>query len=187
MKPLCSCPCSLLNVSQLEGDDNEEDNNDDNEGEGDGGSGDSGKKKMCPRRRWDEMNEQLEIDIEASFEFAKWNVAKSLMREILKCPQVCISADYRVCFIRDDNNKQFSITDFLKLATHRAGPKEGTAGGSNDKFTAALVPLLAVLLANNAPVSHILNKYFLHLALKYRVQALPPPKLPPLLHSHCGR
>ncbi len=75
------------------------------------------KKKMCPRRRWDEMNEQLEMDIEASFEFAKWNMAKSLTREILKCPQVCISADFCICFIHDDNDgKQFSIIDFLKLA-----------------------------------------------------------------------
>jgi hypothetical protein len=107
---------------------------------------------MCPRRQWDEMNEQLETDIEASFEFAKWNVAKSLMRQTLKCPQVCISADYRVCFIHDGNNgKQFAIIDFLKLETRQAGPKEGTAGGSNNKFAAAFVPLLAVLLANNIP------------------------------------
>jgi len=104
---------------QLEDDNDDNDNDKDNEGEGDGG-GDSGKKKkkkMCPRRRWDEMNEQLEMDIEASFEFAKWNMAKSLTREILKCPQVCISADFCICFIHDDNDgKQFSIIDFLKLA-----------------------------------------------------------------------
>ncbi len=177
----------LLNVLQLEGDNdnNDEEDNDeednDNEGEGDGDSGKKKKKKMCPWHRWDEMNEQLETDIEASFEFAKWNVAKNLMREILKCPQVCISADNCICFIRNCNNgKQFSIIYFLKLAMCRAGPKEGTAGGSNDKFTAAFFPLLAVLLANNAPISHTLNKYLLHLALKHRVRVLP---LPSSLHS----
>jgi hypothetical protein len=162
----------LANVSRLEGDDNddkEEEGNDD-KGGGDGGSGKKKKKIMCPWRRWDEMNEQLETDIEASIEFAKWNVAKSLMQEILKCPQVCISADYHICFIRNGiDGKQFSIIDFLKLATRRDGPKEGTARGSNNKFTAAFVPLLAVLLANNAPISHILNKYLLHLALKHRI------------------
>jgi hypothetical protein len=40
------------------------------------------KKKVCLRRQWDEMNRQLESEIETGFDFAKWNVAKNLMREV---------------------------------------------------------------------------------------------------------
>ncbi len=128
-------------------------------------------------RQWDEMNEALESEIEAAFQFAKWNVAKNLMREILKCPQVCISSDF--CLAHTDG-KDFSIIDFLQVATRQAGPNEGEGGrrsgdrrkNNRENFVLSFVPLLAVLLANSAPVSYIKNKHLLHLALKFKVRTL---------------
>jgi hypothetical protein len=62
------------------------------------------------------MNRQLESEIETSFDFAKWNVAKILMREIIKCPQVCISSDFCLAYV---NRHEFSIIYFLQVATRK--------------------------------------------------------------------
>ena len=116
------------------------------------------------------MNEQLENEIEAGFEFVKWNAAKSLMREILKCPRVCISADFRLAYV---DAREFSIIDFLQVATRKAGPNEGRRGGpgrrrknGEDNFVSSFAPLLAVLLANHAPASYVKNKMLYNLAVK---------------------
>jgi hypothetical protein len=160
----------VQNVQELRSDN--DDDADDKEDD-DANSSKKRTKRICPRRQWDEMNEQLESEIEAGFEFAKWNVAKNLMREILKCPRVCISSDYRLAHV---DGREFSIVDFLKVATRKAGPSEGAGGrshgGKRDDFVTRFVPLLAVLLANHAPVSYIINKRLYNLAARYRV---PPP------------
>jgi hypothetical protein len=179
----------LQNVQEMnddeDDDDDDDDDNDDgdpdyNDGDGTGPAGEKRKKKkkkICLRRQWDEMNEALESEIEAAFQFAKWNVAKNLMREILKCPQVCISSDFRLAHT---HGKDFSIIDFLQVATRQAGPNEGEGSrrsgdrrkNNRENFVLSFVPLLAVLLANRAPVSYIKNKHLLHLALKYKVRTL---------------
>jgi hypothetical protein len=181
----------LQNVQEVDNDDdNDDDDNDGDDGEdSDDDGNDQGdengqkkrkkkkKKKVCLMKQWDEMNEALESEIEAAFQFAKWNVAKNLMREILKCPQVCISSDFRLAHT---DGKDFSIIDFLQVATRQAGPHEGEGGrssGSGDRrknnrenFVSSFVPLLAALLANRAPVSYIKNKHLLNLALKYKIK-----------------
>ena len=127
---------------------------------------------MCLRRQWDEMNRQLESEIETGFDFAKWNVAKNLMREVLKCPQVCISSDFRLAYV---DRQEFSIIDFLQVATRKSGPGEVTASAARGSrrrpaprdFVASFVPLLAVLLANHAPVSYVKNKRLHALTLNY--------------------
>jgi hypothetical protein len=163
--------------------DDDDDNDDDDDGNDGTAAADSKRvKKICPRRQWDEMNEQLESEIEAGFEFAKWNVAKNLMREILKCPRVCISSDYRLAYV---DGKEFSIIDFLKVATRKSGPREGEQvgregrgggrrRGAGQDFVAQFVPLLAVLLANHAPVSYIINKRLYNLANRFRVPSAAP-------------
>ena len=156
-------------------DDEEEDRDEDNDVDDDGKKK---KKKVCLRRQWDEMNRQLESEIETGFDFAKWNVAKNLMREVLKCPQVCISSDFRLAYV---DRQEFSIIDFLQVATRKSGPGEVTAAASDDDgrrrrrrrpaaprdFVASFVPLLAVLLANHAPVSYVKNKRLHALTLNY--------------------
>jgi hypothetical protein len=152
----------LQNVQEIS---DEPDDDDDEDDEGDGRP-----KKVCLRRRWDEMNRQLETEIEASFEMAKWNVAKNLMREILKCPQVCISSDYRLAYVGE---QEFSIIDFLKVATRKSGPNEGKRGARRDDLAARFVPLLVVLLANHAPTTYIVNKRLYTLAARH-LAAAPP-------------
>ena len=152
-------------------DDDDEEDRDDNDVDDDG-SPKKKKKKVCLRRQWDEMNRQLESEIETGFDFAKWNVAKNLMREVLKCPQVCISSDFRLAYV---DRQEFSIIDFLQVATRKSGPGEVTASAARGSrrrpaprdFVASFVPLLAVLLANHAPVSYVKNKRLHALTLNY--------------------
>jgi len=162
----------LQNV-QVRDNGNNDDNDDDNDNDNDDDGGDSNdgtkKKQLCLRRQRDEMNRQLESEIDTSFEFAKWNVAKNLMREILKCPTVCISSDFCLAYV---DRQEFSIIDFLQVATRKSGPKEASDDGRHHQnrrqdFVARFVPLLAVLLANHAPVSYIKNKRLHNLTLKY--------------------
>ena len=154
-------------------DEEEEDRDDDNDvDDDDDGKKKKKKKKVCLRRQWDEMNRQLESEIETGFDFAKWNVAKNLMREVLKCPQVCISSDFRLAYV---DRQEFSIIDFLQVATRKSGPGEVTASAARGSrrrpaprdFVASFVPLLAVLLANHAPVSYVKNKRLHALTLNY--------------------
>jgi hypothetical protein len=82
----------------------------------------------CPQRQWEEMVEFLENEIETSFPLKRWIHAKNLLRELLQCEDLCISADYRVCFKKDKKklvssvNKHFSIVDYLNLATSHSAP-----------------------------------------------------------------
>ncbi len=78
------------------------------------------------------MVEFLEAEIESSFPFKRWIHAKNLLRELLRCPDLCITADYKRCFIKDHKRKNsatsvvvaaaaaakhvhFSIVDFFKF------------------------------------------------------------------------
>ena len=162
-------------------DDEEEDRDDDDNDVDDDGK--KKKKKVCLRRQWDEMNRQLESEIETGFDFAKWNVAKNLMREVLKCPQVCISSDFRLAYV---DRQEFSIIDFLQVATRKSGPGEVTASAARGSrrrpaprdFVASFVPLLAVLLANHAPVSYVKNKRLHALTLNYMQSRRPRRRVP---------
>ena len=160
------------NDDEDDDDEEEEDRDDDNDVDDDDDGKKKKKKKVCLRRQWDEMNRQLESEIETGFDFAKWNVAKNLMREVLKCPQVCISSDFRLAYV---DRQEFSIIDFLQVATRKSGPGEVTASAARGSrrrpaprdFVASFVPLLAVLLANHAPVSYVKNKRLHALTLNY--------------------
>jgi hypothetical protein len=83
---------------------------------------------------------------------------------------VCISSDFRLAYV---NRQEFSIIDFLQVATRKSGPGEasdewnGRRRPGRPDFVASFVPLLAVLLANHAPVSYVKNKRLHNLTLKY--------------------
>jgi hypothetical protein len=134
-----------LQNMQVGNDYDNDDDDDDNDDVG-GGDGSPKKKKVCLQRQWDEMNRQLESEIETGFDFAKWNVAKNLMREILKCPQVCISSDFCLAYV---NQQEFSIIDFLQVATRKSGPGEVASDDDShhrcsrkpQDFVASFVPL----------------------------------------------
>ena len=140
-----------------------------------------GRKKgaACLQREWEEMVEFLEAEIESSFPFKRWIHAKNLLRELLRCPDLCITADYKLCFIKDHKRKNptsvvstaaanakhvhFSIIDFLNLATRHSAPGEMT---SEKIFN--FVPLVRVLLAHAIPHTYIQNKMLLQTALAHR-------------------
>jgi hypothetical protein len=100
------------------------------------------------------MVEFLEAEIESSFPFKRRIHAKNLLRELLRCPDLCISADYKLCFIKDHKRENsaaakhvhFSIVDFLNLATRHSAPGEMTS----QKFF-NFVPLVTILLAHAIP------------------------------------
>ncbi len=131
-----------------------------------------GKKKAgaCQQRDWEEMVEFLEAEIESSFLFKWWIHTKNLLRELLRCPDLCISADYKLCFIKDHKRKNsaaaaakhvhFSIVDFLNLATQHSAP-----GTSQKIFN--FVPLVRVLLAHAIPHTYIQNKMLLQTDLAH--------------------
>jgi hypothetical protein len=126
----------LQNVQEMNDDNPDDDDYDDDDADDSNETGPAGekkkkkKKKICLMRQWDKMNEALESEIEAAFQFAKWNVAKNLMREILKCPRVCISSDFCLAHA---NGKDFSIIHFLQVATCQAGPNEGESDLSGNR------------------------------------------------------
>jgi len=141
--------------------------------------GKKGAGAACQQREWEEMVEFLEAEIESSFPFKRWIHAKNLLRELLRCPDLCITADYKLCFIKDHKRKNptsvvstatanakhvhFSIIDFLNLATRHSAPGEMT---SEKIFN--FVPLVRVLLAHAIPHTYIQNKMLLQTALAHR-------------------
>jgi hypothetical protein len=156
-------------------DDDDEDDEDDGDGDGAGSKEGGRKKKACPRREWEEMVEFLENEIESSFPFKRWMHAKNLLRELLRCSDLCISADYRLCFIKTKSavssqqqqlpppkHKQFSIVDFLNLATRHSAPGEMASQKILD-----FVPLVKILLAHAIPHTYIQNKMLLQAALAH--------------------
>jgi len=123
----------------------------------------------CPQREWEEMVEFLENEIESSFPFKRWMHAKNLLKELLRCSDLCISADYRLCFIKTKSamssppkHKHFSIVDFLNLATRHSAPGEMASQKILD-----FVPLVRMLLAHAIPHTYIQNKMLLQAALAH--------------------
>ena len=160
----------------------EEEEEEKEEDDEEGATGKEKRKKgaACLQREWEEMVEFLEAEIESSFPFKRWIHAKNLLRELLRCPDLCITADYKLCFIKDHKRKNptsvvstaaaaavkhvhFSIIDFLILATRHSAPGEMT---SEKIFN--FVPLVRVLLAHAIPHTYIQNKMLLQTALAHR-------------------
>ena len=110
------------------------------------------------QKQWNDMALFLETEIENSFPFKKWNAAKNLAREILRCNELCISNDYRTVFIRDKPKISFTILDFLNAASRKSGPAE-----SFEKV-ALYRPLVLVLLRHHVPHTFFINKLMLPLA-----------------------
>jgi predicted ATPase len=123
------------------------------------------KEASCLQRDWEEMVEFLENEIESSFPFKRWIHAKNLLRELLRCSDLCISADYRLCLIKNQSaskQKHFSIVDFLNLATRHSAPGEMLSQKMLD-----FVPLVRILLAHAIPHTYIPNKILLQQALAH--------------------
>lgn len=106
-------------------------------------------------KNWNEMTQFLESEIESTFPFKKWNAAKNLCRELLRCNELCITPDYRTVIIREKPKMAFSIVDFLTAATRKNGPGESVHKVSVYK------PLVQVLLRHHMPQTFLVNKLLL--------------------------
>jgi len=106
-------------------------------------------------KKWNDMTRYIEMEIESTFPFKKWNAAKNLARELLRCNELCISLDYRSVFIREKPKLTFIIVDFLMAATRKAGPGETVHKVIEYK------PLVQVLLRHRVPHTFIVNKLML--------------------------
>ncbi len=108
------------NVLVQEEEEEEEKEEDDDE---EGATGKEKRKKgaACLQREWEEMVEFLEAEIESSFPFKRWIHAKNLLRELLRCPDLCITADYKLCFIKEDFEQ-------LKKLAHSFKPQGAYVG-----------------------------------------------------------
>jgi hypothetical protein len=123
------------------------------------------KEVTCVQRDWEEMVEYLENEIESSFPFKRWIHAKNLLKELLRCKDLCIIADYKLCFIKKPSasrQKHFSIIDFLNLATRHLAPGEMLS-----QKMLNFVPLVRILLAHAIPHTYIQNKILLQQALAH--------------------
>ena len=117
-----------------------------------------GSGKLCAnekQKKWNEMALYLEHEIESTFPLKKWNAAKNLTREILRCNELCISTDFRSVFISNKPRSSYAIIDFLHAAIRKSGPNE------LPEKVAMYRPLVQVLLKHNVPHAFILNKLML--------------------------
>ena len=108
------------------------------------------------KRQWNEMALFLEKEIERSFPLKRWGPAKNLTRELLRCNDLCVSSDFRTVFLRSRPKTQFSVIDFLNVATRKAGPAER----GSDKVL-AFRPLVNILVKHHLPETFIVNRLLL--------------------------
>jgi hypothetical protein len=111
--------------------------------------------KDCAKDKWNEMALFLESEIESTFPFKKWNAAKNLTRELLRCNDLCISQDFRSVFLRHRPKTMYSIVDFLVAATRKNGP------GELPHKLAVYRPLVQLLLKHHVPQTFFINKMML--------------------------
>ena len=125
------------------------------------------KEADCAKDKWNEMAMFLESEIESTFPFKKWNAAKNLTRELLRCNDLCISQDFRTVFLRERPKMTFSIVDFLMAACRKNGPGEGP------NKVAMYRPLVQVLLKHHVPHTFFINKMMLPSAAAKSARPLP--------------
>ena len=125
----------------------------DKSGQDDEGDDDCLKDK---KKQWNEMALFLEQEIERSFPLRRWGPAKNLTRELLRCNDLCVSSDFRTVFLRNRPKTQFSVIDFLNVATRKAGPSE-----SGSEKVLAFKPLVNILVKHHLPETFIVNRLLL--------------------------
>lgn len=108
------------------------------------------------KRDWEQMALFLENEIEQSFLPKRWIPAKNLSRQLLLCNDLCIGSDHKTVFVKTKPKRQYSIIDFLNIATRRMSPME-----KNSEKVLYYKPLVDVLLKHHSPESFFVNKMLL--------------------------
>jgi len=122
-------------------------------------AGQSREAASCSNKtRWEELNAFLLDEIETAFPFNKRSQAISLLKEILRVPNFCVSADFRTLLIKTKKKLRVSIIDFIAICIRKAGPGEPPA-----KFSPYL-PFVRILLKKKIPETYLKNSLLVALA-----------------------
>ena len=119
------------------------------------------KQKNCNATKqleWEAMTNFLEAELQSTFSYKLWAVAKNLLRSILRNSELCISSDYRTVFLHTKPKITYSIIDFIHSAITRSPPNAQTDALIQYK------PLVQCLLRHNLPQTFIRNKHLLDIA-----------------------
>jgi len=118
------------------------------------------------RQHWNDMALFLEKEIEHSFPFKRWTAAKNLTRELLRCNDLCVSADFRTVFFHQRPKWKFGIIDFINVATRKSAPGEAAS-----QKVLMYRPLVNALLRHDTPETFIINKLLLAVTTRDAVVA----------------
>lgn len=121
-------------------------------------------------KEWTEACNTLEDMINDTVPISKLFKAKSLCKELLKNPQFCLDTNGRTMHFMDKPKVNFSVLDYILVATRQAGPKE--ISKINDAQYKLYRLVTKSLLNRNTPTQLIKNKILLA-----RPQRLPPVKV----------
>jgi len=104
-------------------------------------------------QRWNNTLREMEQDIESSMPSKKWQIGKNILRAIMKTKKLCVSADGKVMFIKDQPKTAIPILDYIIAASRSAGPEEVA-----DKL---YIQYTRLLLSSNTPSAFFKNKSLL--------------------------
>jgi len=110
------------------------------------------------KEHWNEMNAFLDNELKHSFPSSRWQAARNICRELMRCCELCIESNFRTVYIKKKPKLRFGIIDFLQVATRKAGPGERWS----DKLS-HYKPLVSILLKHDMPETFIVNKLLLEL------------------------
>jgi len=102
---------------------------------------------------WNNMVKEIEIDIESSLPAKKWQVAKNIMRSILKSKLFSVSTDGKVLMIKGKPKSSLPFLDYIIAAVRQSGPNE-----IGDPLN---VQITKLLLSRNTPTIFFKNKSLL--------------------------
>ena len=113
-----------------------------------------GQNQCADKSLWDELLGDIELSIEQYFKSNRWLAAKNLAREILSCPEFCLTQDGRTIHLKKWPKSKASLLDYLSLATRRPGPTETSLKPEWKVFA----QFTRVLLQRGAPDSLFRNR-----------------------------
>lgn len=106
---------------------------------------------------WDQTLLEIEDNIEDFFPSHRWRICKTLAKEVLKTPNVCVTTNGRYIHIIDKPNTKANLLSFLNLATRRTAPKEQVKG----KEWSVYATHVTNLLKHDTPRELFVNKLLL--------------------------
>lgn len=114
-----------------------------------------GTSKCSAQQQWAQTLEEIEELIESNFKPSRWNVLKSLAREILKNKNWCVYTDGRYFQVKDRPKTKVPLLDFLGEVTKQVFGKEKVDKPEYKKFR----PYVRELRARGVSSTLLKNKH----------------------------